>query len=405
MKASFYGLLLYILLFVFKPADHIPSLKPFRLALVVSILVLLFVIISGRFKLSKGLIPYLMFVYFVLSFFSLINSSYTQFSNISIVFLLKPVILFYLICCVLDNEEKIMKFIKVFTFAIFIDLFISILIFRSGQLGYRLISFFQGIGADTNEYGMHILMIIPFLVYFIETEKNLPKKLFYIFFILLSGYAMVRTYSRGSTLSAGVLFLMFGWIRRKDKKFIFAMVIILICILLVTPQKFWNRLSTITADPTRADGSINARIAALKHGLELIKENLFFGIGFGAFRFASMRVVAFGEDTSHIAHNTYLEIAVETGIINLIVFLLIIILAIRTCLSNMKKLSHYEGSIDLKNMNQALLMSLIVFCICVIFLSMRFDRFFYIVLALILCIQDRAIELEKKNEERELSKL
>ncbi len=393
--ASFYGLIVYILLYVFKPADHIAALKPFRLALVVSILVLLFVIVSGKFKLAKGLIPALIVTYFALSFFSLFNSEYAAFGSISITHLLKPVILFFLIFCVLDTEEKIIKFISIFLYAIFVDIFVSVLAFRGGVLGYRLISYFQGIGADTNEYGMHILMILPFLIFLVETKEKLSQKMFFVFYIIFCCYAMVRTYSRGTTIAAVVVFIMFVWIRRKNKKFIFVMIILLICLSLITPQKFWDRLGTITADSSQADGSINARLIALQHGIELFEENIFFGVGFGAFRYASMRIAGFGEDTKHVAHNTYLEICVETGLINLIAFLMVILISIRICFSNTKVLNLQKSSSELKNINQALLMSLVVFCICVIFLSQRFDRFFYIIVACILSI--RHVLLEKQN--------
>lgn len=402
MSSSYYGLVVYILLYIFKPADHISVLKPFRVALVVSIIILLFVIISGKFKIAKGLVPYLIIIYFALSFFSLINSTFIEFGSISITHLLKPVVLFFLIFCVLDNEEKIVKFITIFVYAVFADIFVSVLMFSEGKLGYRLISFFEGIGADTNEYGMHILMIIPFLIYFIESETKLLKKIFFIFFTILSCYALVRTYSRGTTIAAVVVFLMFALVRRKNKKFLFIMLILIIFLSIITPQKFWDRLDTITADSSEADGSINARLVALKHGMELIQDHMFFGVGFGSFRYASMQIADFGEDTRHVAHNTYLEICVETGLINLIAFLMVILISIRICFSNAKILNLHKVSTELININQALLMSLVVFCICVIFLSMRFDRFFYIVIALILCIQEIAFNLQKKKKSEEL---
>lgn len=87
----------------------------------------------------------------------------------------------------------------------------------------------------------------------------------------------------------------------------------------------FERVSTIFLDfgeSISAGGS--GRESAIKEALHLINISPFFGIGIGTY--SSLNYIISGSKT--IAHNTYLQLAVEWGLIVTIIFFLIVIIAL-----------------------------------------------------------------------------
>jgi len=92
----------------------------------------------------------------------------------------------------------------------------------------------------------------------------------------------------------------------------------------VAPQAFWNRIGTITIDPTQMDLSALARWQNFQAGLAIIRDHPVTGIGLLKFAHVAepyLPVDYAGERGALVAHNTFLQIGTETGVFALAVFL------------------------------------------------------------------------------------
>jgi len=102
-------------------------------------------------------------------------------------------------------------------------------------------------------------------------------------------------------------------------------------------------------------------------------------VGIGAFRDARAELGKWGGDSNErfIAHNTYMEIAAETGVMSLFIFIVIISTVLKGSLKS-EKFFRESKYLYLEGITQALRIGLIGFLIASIFLSQQYSRFFYI---------------------------
>ena len=181
MNFPFWGLIIYLALFFFRPQEIYPFLIPLRLALMVPIITVFLVIISGKLKIPKSSEAILFILFFLFSLISALMSPYFNASMEILPELYKSIILFFLIIMVLDDEKSIKKFMWIiFIFTIF-DNLVSFYAIKKGIVGaravkYRFGSYFGGIGGSANEYGLHMLMLLPFPILLIKDESSLVKK-------------------------------------------------------------------------------------------------------------------------------------------------------------------------------------------------------------------------------------
>ncbi|MBI4577493.1 MAG: O-antigen ligase family protein [Planctomycetes bacterium] len=148
------------------------------------------------------------------------------------------------------------------------------------------------------------------------------------------GRAMLLTFSRGTTLAfacAGVMLVLL-WNR---KAFLLVLVPLLVYfsffpqqipgILVgrfsstftrVDPEGVRNPRDVVVAG-AKLDESSVGRLAIWQYGIEIIKENPLFGVGFGRFRLEILKLSGGTFDS----HNTYLTIAAEMGLPALALFL------------------------------------------------------------------------------------
>src|SRR5690606_13174059 len=104
----------------------------------------------------------------------------------------------------------------------------------------------------------------------------------------------------------------------------------------LAPKDVWERASGLlsvesTEDLAQADweGSAESRFAILKVALEIVRDRPLAGVGFEAYprahaEYSSGRALPGGALGMRDTHNTYLNIAAETGIPGLIVFLCVL---------------------------------------------------------------------------------
>jgi probable O-glycosylation ligase (exosortase A-associated) len=189
------------------------------------------------------------------------------------------------------------------------------------------------------EIGMALAMILPYLRYLqmhITDLQLLPKALHrflpkeihgwirigFGFAIFLTGLAILGTQSRGAML-AGVMVVFFLLIKSRQKfRVMFVIALLLPLMLTFMPQKWWDRMETITADQQSMDRSSYKRTVSWGMAMNMASHELTGG-GYNCFREHEFDM--YSSDTSAVAdaHSVFFEVIGEHGWPGFVIFMLL----------------------------------------------------------------------------------
>lgn len=191
---------------------------------------------------------------------------------------------------------------------------------------------------DPHMFSFYLGMALPLAIGLYYVFK---KKIYLAFFlaILLTD---LLTFSRGGYvgLAGGLVFIILYLIINKKisaKKFLIslALAIIIFASLALTPigKRFYASFSA-------GEGSNRIRFENWRQAIEIIKNNPQ-GAGIGNYSYAIEPSAGYRKPT--YAHDLYLDIAAETGILNVIIFAALLLFSIRSCVVKAKDNILYLG--------------------------------------------------------------
>jgi O-antigen ligase len=132
-------------------------------------------------------------------------------------------------------------------------------------------------------------------------------------------------------LAALALPLSFPYLRRVERKWIAAgLAVVVLAAVAVIPASSWKRLSTIGAEVST--GTLNNRVLIWSAGMVSFRQHPVAGVGGGAFPRSVEPMLGFPKGWLIVAHNTFLSVLVETGLVGFALFSLflsILVLAVR----------------------------------------------------------------------------
>lgn len=233
---------------------------------------------------------------------------------------------------VLGFYQKIGPFFWGNTFSLSIFNHQSFLVNVSGKNFLRMASFFPDPHNFALFAGMVCFLALAIFLYHLKEQGSASKAGFYGAIFLLGVMSVFLSFSRGAYLALfGGVFAVFI-LRPNDKfpkiiknlksvslsKFLFlVIVIVVIGALIIGPVK--NRFVDIFSF---SDGSNVGRIQIMKDGFNIFKEHFLLGVGIGN------APLYYNEDVDYRSpvnsHNTYLEIAIESGLGGLAIWLVLL---------------------------------------------------------------------------------
>lgn len=201
----------------------------------------------------------------------------------------------------------------------------------AGKTYLRATAFFP----DPHMFSFFLGLTIPLAVgLLVISTKNRLLKIFIIGILL---FADALTFSRGGYLgiAVGVIFLLIIFWNKVGKKYkIFALGVILITSSLIfIPSVVNQRFISIF---NFNEGSNKGRIETWKQALRVIEKNPYIGVGVGNYPLEIKATADYREPI--YAHNTYLDIAAETGILNAFFWLGFLLLTINGLYRNRNRL-------------------------------------------------------------------
>lgn len=182
--------------------------------------------------------------------------------------------------------------------------------------GYR--TRWEGSFYDPNRLAMALVISALLLLGLRAKLRNPFGRLLVLGMVGLQVATIVVTYSRGAVLGLGLglltLVLASGRNRARSMALVGA---VALAVGFLAPERFWNRTETIVS--YEEDASAMGRIHAWKTAENIIQRRPLTGIGAAAFTTA-WASYAPGEagPTPYVAHNLFLEVAAELGIIALV---------------------------------------------------------------------------------------
>jgi O-Antigen ligase len=166
---------------------------------------------------------------------------------------------------------------------------------ETGQLVDILRMCGTGIFNDPNDLALVLITAIPLCLYFLTDSKRKSLRPLWIALILLFGYALLLTHSRGGliALMAGLLALFY--MRFGTAKTVLLGMVFMPMLLVV----FAGRMTEISA----SQGTGQSRIQLWSDGFMFFQQAPLFGIGMDGYSTVS----------NHVAHNSYIHSYVELG--------------------------------------------------------------------------------------------
>ena len=302
----------------------------------------------GRFDWHKSRvnIPILLFILVMST--SLLRSDFFRISLNDYVTLLFYFILYFFIRNNITDKIELKSFIKIFCLTSFIVSLYTLLQYYGCDPYLKGLPYLSSTIGQKNWISNYLAMIFPMIFSYFLLEKTKNKKLVYFIFLSTVYATLMICQSRGIWISISLaailaIYCIFKFklfeVFRKNKKWLTLLLITFLIITIIYSTDNPLNKSAITV-PQRAlstldeqDPSINTRLLIWRTTFKMIKGRPIFGSGIGTFRmnYLDYQAQLLKENPNYIkyytkageAHNEYLQMWAELGLIGLGLFLLI----------------------------------------------------------------------------------
>ena len=413
MKLPFIGLTLFLTFVYFEPSIFFPWLAHVRAAFIISILTLIAAVAAGV-RLPKAIQNKLLILLLIIAILSLYLSPLPiradNYTNLS--YLYKTLALYFLVAIIISSKDYLVKFYYMTIGFGFVVSITTLLTFRAGRGSLkgadldRMVNYFGGIGDDSNEFGALMVMLFPLPAVLIAGEKSWIKKILFSIIAVSFLLCITRSRSRGAFVGLLITFTFLLWENRKKAGIIFISILMLTYTYFNTHQSFWDRFATLQSMETiETERNVFSRVVQNRQSVELMKRYPITGVGLGNFVLAKIYILKLAPVTEgelkgfvkFTAHNSYLSMGAETGVIGLLIFLLIIITSIWYCYSSERYFKTRDDLLLFYKISQSTRFGLIGFAFCMIFLSVQFNLMLYQFIAITAVLKNLA-EKEKAAE-------
>ena len=171
---------------------------------------------------------------------------------------------------------------------------------------------------DNNFVALAMAMLIPLCWYCRSLTPYIWTRLLLLGIACASIPAVIMTNSRGGSLAMGLgLLLIFSRTRRKLASVILVGMVLGGAVYLVRDQ-YLARMSTL--ENYEQEASARSRIEHAHVAFEMWKDHPLLGVGFGGMNYAALVSQYTGEENIHVAHNSYLQMLVDSGIFAFLIY-------------------------------------------------------------------------------------
>lgn len=242
-----------------------------------------------------------------------------------------------------------------------------------------------GVGLyEPNYLAANLVLIIPIAFALASSQPTLRKRWLWAAAGLVLVVSLVMTSSRGGLLGLLTAGMVFAYRRFGFKG---ALGILALLVLAVLPTDLGERaVATLDRNveaPAGLEASNRAHTALFWGGLRMMLDSPVLGVG--PQRFSEYSRLYSGLDISYIAHNTYLELGAEAGLLVLLLYVLLSATAV-VLLGRVARLRNRPETRTLAMWAEGLRTGLIGFAVCAGFISAQYEKYFWLAIFLSIVI-------------------
>ncbi len=265
----------------------------------------------------------------------------------------------------------------------------------------------SGASLDANFFAATILTALPFCLLGWRTEKGTGARAFLAAAAIAIVAGTVFSFSRGGALTMVLVLALayFAALRRMTGKDLLGALLLVPIVFgigfLMLPSAYRSRVESLSS-PIEGDESIRGRWLYVEFGREAVFESPL-GVGAGAFPIAFAQSsqnqeyryygLEPGEQQGRSAHNMYLEVSVEMGLLGGFLFFCMIVFALYESRRVGRHLDEKDDAF-LATANAAVAISLAGFAFSGLFLSAQYEKTLWLFLALVPTIKNLSYEGE-----------
>lgn len=277
-----------------------------------------------------------------------------------------------------STEERTRKTVRTLVLA---ATFSSLWCFKEHFLGEERA---WGVGGDPNYEAMALVLTIPFAIWMARQERSTGWRIAGVISAAALTVATVFTESRGALVALAVVAFAEMIRARRKPALILALLLGTGMMVAFAPASVWQRFQSIKVSGKTSNGdaqSTEIRFELIKSGLYMIEAHPLFGVGLDQFAAVSAIYnpgLKNRFNFSGIACDTYVQVAAETGIPTLIIFLTIMFVAYRNC----RRAERLQPNNSISDLAGAMNLALLSYAISSFFLTAQFLVPFWVIVFL-----------------------
>ncbi len=312
----------------------------------------------------------------------------------------KVIVIGLLISALVDSEQKVRWFLLVVLVSVglvtFKDFAGAII-----HLGNVKLTGPGGSFEDNNDYALLLVMTTPLAYYFAKSEGKRILRWGFYGLSAMAAITILFTYSRGGFLGLCVVALLMALKTKYKVTGLAALTLAAVLFISFGPEKVKERLSTIK-DAQEQDSSAQQRLRAWEVSWNIIKDYPWAGIGM---KNILLIYGKYGDPTdARVAHNSYLQCAVDAGVPALLFFLAMLALTYFRLKFVRRILKARSPDNLMLNYTHGLETALVGYCVSSFFLSQYTFEILYMIVPLATALKAMARNYEKEAEVQQLVK-
>ena len=363
-----------------RPNDLLPALGDFPLVKIVAISALLIYIgskISAGERLSGWTLEMTMLVVIAalgLLFMPIAVSPQHSMAVLTEVYL-KTVIIFILMVNLIDARQRIFslwKLVVVCGAALGLGAIRSYIKGEFTMRGLRIEGLVGGMFENPNDLATALNLLLPFAVALTVISKGLARLFFLVCAAILTVGILV-TLSRGGFLGLLALCVVLLWKLGRGRRMKTILAAVLICgtLIAVMPGGYGARITSIFNTEEDKTGSAQQRRELMERAASIAISRPIIGVGMGNFHIYSIH--------DKPAHNAYLEIAAELGVMGLIAYLILIFAPLRSLhrIERQTRGRRSKSAWEMYWLSVSIQAAFIAYIVCSLFASIQYLWYLY----------------------------
>ena len=245
---------------------------------------------------------------------------------------------------------------------------------------------------DANDFATFAVSALPFGVYFVHAGRTAALRACGAAGLVLLTLGFVWSGSRGGfvALTAVAIFIVARYAAMPLRWRLAATALVALVLLTTASDHYWQQMGTITSEQDYNRTSESGRLQIWSRGIGYMTKYPILGLGPGNFQAAEGRLSPYADRQQYgigvrwnAAHNSFIQIGAELGIVGLVMFLGAIGSAF-DCLRAAGRASQPRGSRSMPPtaVTPALTASLLGFVVGAFFLSLAYSEMLYTLIAL-----------------------